>query len=157
MIRNSTFKNIKKALLIIVCIASLLTAVSCFPSDTVLKTKMAKYYEDDSNYCDLSGVVSYMSVHEDGSLRLEIRVQENNDTYGLKPNAESMFMLPSWQSFAEQLEAELSVGDYITITSAPDYFYNGHNRPVARIEKDDKELLSFEDGKNAYLRWVYDF
>ena len=34
------------------------------------------------------------------------------------------------------------------------YFYNGHYLPIVHIEKDEKEYLSFEVGKQNYLKWI---
>lgn len=48
----------------------------------------------------------------------------------------------------------LNVDDVVIITSAPMIFYNGQIPPIVYLEKDGETLISYEEGKAAYLDWI---
>lgn len=112
---------------------------------------MLKYYSNDENYVELTGIVVSANASEYKDYVLLIQITTPEHEFALIPNTqEQEFRLYSNQSIMQQI----TEGDTIKFVSAPMYFYNGHVLPIISIEKQGEVLLSFEEGKENYISWI---
>ncbi len=142
----------RKMILAFICIIISYTLVACDFMNKPLRTKMINYYNDDSNYVALSGVIiniRYLEKSQDTILRIKILTEENAFPCDTE-TSETDFIVIDW---SEKI-CNLNVNDTIDFVSAPSYFYEGHKLPIISIEKDGETLLSFGEGKEIYLNWI---
>lgn len=116
--------------------------------------KMLDYYSDDSNYKELTGIVKNQNIvgRDDNGRLLEIDVIIDKEGFfnASVPIEGCVFELYGLQDIYNSI----FVGDTITFISAPMIFYNGHTPPIVYLEKDGEVLLTFEEGKEAYINWI---
>lgn len=129
-------KNMAAVILLILTLSVLLCG--CY------KDRMLQYYSDDSNYETLE--VTILSINEE-FLKVDFVSENVHVHYTYKPF--ELINVP-------HLCSELSVGDQISIITAPRYFYDNYHIPVVGISKGDKVYLDFETGKQNLLNWVRD-
>lgn len=116
---------------------------------------MLDYYSNDSNYEELTGVIT--SKEYDKRYGLAIDITSNSQTFTLYREVGCEIVKVNWV-FAlyshRYLYDDLSVGDTIVFTSASMVFYNGQLLPIVALEKDGQVLIPFEEGKAAYIDWI---
>ncbi len=141
----------KKILILFLCLSFLFILTSC-DYNKPLRERMLKYYGCDDNYVKLTGEIKSLKHYEESdALYLEISIIDGEDKVDTDfYTGYATFSFENWSKY----QCELAVGDVITFTSAPDYFYDGHTKPIIHLEKDNQVLLSFEEGKNNYLEWI---
>ena len=141
----------KKVLVFLLCIIFVGVIVSC-DVNAPLRRKMLAYYNNDSNYSELTGRIvtaSYSSI--DDILLLEVDILTESHDYPL--NAETgygEFAIVYWSA----QDYHLYENDIIQFSSAPMYFYNGHVLPAVSLHHEEKELLAFAEGKESYIKWI---
>lgn len=141
----------KKISIYFICVLSIFCFASC-DFNAPLRNKMLNYYSQDDKYLELEGTIVSTIIREDyNELFLEVELKREHSKFPCNADTGyNEFVLVFW---SEQ-KYDLNVGDNIIFTSAPMYFYNGHYLPIVHIEKDEKEYLSFEVGKQNYLKWI---
>lgn len=143
-----TARNMKKSLIIPCVICFLMPLLFCLTSclSDMYRKRMLDYYEDDSVYVELTGVVK-----EKGSFNnLTIEVTNSSADFYMYSMEIGDFMLYSNAEILVNIEEN----DTIVFISAPQQFYDGHIWPIVALKKGEQELLSFEEGKNSYLKWI---
>ena len=143
----------KKDSVSLFCLFLILILSAC-DFNAPLRNKMLDFYNQNSNYVQLTGVVMKMECLEElDQLRIGVKIlTENHSFSSVVENEYVDFVIVNWSvnSF------ELKINDTIDFTSAPFYFYNGHIYPIVEIKKDGQEYLSFHEGKDNYLKWIND-
>jgi len=144
-----------KKLISFLLIFVILFLSSCDVFDGKMRRHMVEYYSNDEHYAELSGTVA--SIHEDPyleELKLYISglqvLTEIHDFPVYKTTDQEIFTIVNYKD----LSFNINVGDEIVFTSAPGSFYNGHNKPIVELKRGGDVLLTFEDGKAAYLDWI---
>jgi hypothetical protein len=117
-----------------------------------LRNKMVDYYSKNESYSVLQGKVSSVKIQEDiREIHIMVDILTPGHDFPLIPRTNlGEFVIVDYTVE----ETSISVGDEIEFTSAPMYFYNGHDLPVVSLRIGDTEILSFEEGKERYLSWV---
>lgn len=85
-----------------------------------------------------------------------VEISFDKEEYSFPYNASTgygEFVLVHWSS----KQYSLQENDRILFTSAPDFFYNGHNLPLVHIEKEGITLLTYTEGKKDYLSWINEY
>lgn len=147
--KRTTILGITVAIVIaisIVILIWLLFSASCI-SDTYRK-RMLEYYADDNVYVQLTGEVIEKDTYSSAILKIKITLFDSD--FNLYGQDSDYFML---YSNIEILDS-VYIGDIIEFTSAPRIFYDGQKFPILSLSKDGQELLSFEEGKSNYLKWI---
>lgn len=136
----------KRFIVLFTILSVLFCMTSCeLISGSSLKRKMVDYYSNDENYVVLEGTI--ISLNKD---LIEIKYTNNFDfSYNLETGYGEFIII----DFSEQ-NYDLKIGDTIVFSSAPKYFYNGQRLPIVSIEKDNKTIMSFEEGKSKYMSWI---
>lgn len=116
--------------------------LSCYPALENLKSKMIDKYTNDKNYVTLFG-----EIIESNDNNVEIKCEELTN-YIHYAKERYYFYIYSEQTI------DLSVGDQIEFATVPFHFYDGQKLPIVELKKDDKTLLSFEEGKKNLINWV---
>ena len=134
----------------LITFGTLLSTCSCNMSAPVYN-EMLEYYSDETHYEVLTG---------------EIARIENNDLISLEITSHSPHFTSQVigtirfriynidESIKSTIVQNLSIGDIITITSAPRYFYSSHDFPILSIQKNNLSLLDFDEGKSSLLEWI---
>ncbi len=143
----------RKVLCIIICILSIVLP-SC-EMNAPLRNKMTEYYSQDENYMQLEGrIVGTQYIESLDHMLVEIVFDK--EKYDFPYNASTgygEFVLVHWSS----KQYSLQENDRILFTSAPGFFYNGHNLPLVHIEKEGITLLTYTEGKKDYLSWINEY
>lgn len=131
-------------------IFSLCLIMMLFGCDILMSNKnMLNYYSDDSNYETITCIiVSKRLSNYPNSIVVDIQAENSSftpDYYGY-----NLFHF----YFDTEIYDLLNVDDVVIITSAPMIFYNGQIPPIVYLEKDGETLISYEEGKAAYLDWI---
>lgn len=125
------------------CLIPLIMACDC---NGPYRKRMLNYYSNDSNYAELNGTI--VQIQNDHTLEIKILTEGHNfPTYN-----EGYQVFGLYTSSVN--DYDITEGDNITFISAPDYFYDGHQLPIVALSKSEEQYLSFESGKNEYLRWI---
>lgn len=133
---------IKKLLLLFIfSVITLFAACDIFMSNK----NIIKYYSDDSNYETIECVLVAKDTETENTIIVDIQTKDSSYT----PDHYQYYCFHFY--FDTEIFDQLNTGDIITITSAPMTFYNGHLLPIIALEKDGETLISFEEGKAAYL------
>ena len=115
---------------------------------------MFDYYSQNENYSELVGKIRGLQYYEkNDTLIIEVEVEsssKNDECLYKTPIGYVEFKLVYWSTYGFNLE----INDTITFTSAPMNFYYLYTLPIVRIEKDGIEYLSFNEGKDIWLRWI---
>lgn len=101
---------------------------------------LAGYYSDRNNYDKLNVEVSYIYQNDD-NIFLTL-ITDNSNYYGSFVLDDKNAQAAIRNGFFE----EVSVGNKITIYSAPGYFGDGYSYPIVGIEKNEKIYLDFDTG-----------
>ena len=136
----------KKILSLLLCFC-VLFSTACSMIDAPSTKKMIKYYSDDSNYEEVTGIVKEKLDSE------EMKVMVTTEWHHYRSDTESRYIRFTLLSHSA-LSEYINVGDEITLISAPKYFYDGQTLPIIALKKDGEVLLSFEEGKADYLAWI---
>jgi len=139
----------KKTTLLLLVFISMLTLYSC-DYNAPLRRKMIGYYTQDDVYVHLSGTVVSIEEQDDWTLVIIDILTENHGFSLNTATGYGEFVIISGNT----LVVSLCVGDVIEFTSAPFYFYSGHRWPIVALRRNGEELLSFEQGRIDYLRWI---
>ena len=131
----------KKFAILISLLVVFLTGCSLLNQRLVIK--MIEKYSDDQNYVTLTG-----EVIEFDRNYVVIKCEELNDYLSYEDE------FCEYSIYSVEL-LELEVGDEIKFTTVPFHFYNGHLLPIVELRIDENLLLSFEDGKENLIDWVY--
>ena len=144
-----------KKLISFLLIFVILFLSSCDVFGEKKRRRMVEYYSNDEHYAELSGTV--VSINEDPykeELELYINnlqvLSEIHDFPDYEDTYEENFCLV----YYKEISFDINMGDEIVFTSAPGSFYNGHNKPIVALKRGEEILLTFEDGKEAYLDWI---
>ena len=141
----------KKILVLSFCLFCIFYHISC-DFNAPLRNKMLNYYSNEENYVELQGEIKAIEYKSElDELFLEIDLIGDKHNFPLNEETSyGEFVLVYWSSY----EFSLQENDIITFVSAPMYFYNGHNLPVVRLEKEEEEHLAFSEGHISYLEWI---
>lgn len=141
----------RKTTVLLVCILVVIFCNAC-DINAPLRNKMVAYYSQDKNYFELSGTVKSVEYREDiDELFIEMDILTDEHHFPLNGDGYGEFTVVNWSKLSFHLE----INDTIALTSAPDYFYNGHILPIVSVKKGDDEYLSFAKGKANYLSWIH--
>ena len=136
----------KKILSLLLCFC-VLFSTACSMIDAPSTKKMIKYYSDDSNYEEVTGIVK---EKRDSEYIIVMITTEYHTYYSDTESHYIRFTLWSHSALTEHI----NVGDEITLISSSMRFYASHTLPIIALKKDGEVLLSFEEGKAGYLAWI---
>lgn len=117
-----------------------------------LRNKMLKYYQDDSHYVTISGIIKKIDYNQETDqlkLGIEIITKEHSFSNDVEFGYAG-FVIVNYSLF----DFELAVGDNVDFTSANARLYNGHRYPILSVKKEENLYLSFQEGKENYLNWI---
>ena len=144
-----------KKLISFLLIFVMLFLSSCDVFGEKKRRRMVEYFSNDEYYAELSGTVA--SIRESPyseELVLYINnlqvLTEIHDFPDYEDTYEEKFCLV----YYKEISFDINVGDEIVFTSAHMHFYNGHCLPIVELKRGEDVLLTFEDGKAAYLDWI---
>ena len=117
-----------------------------------LQDQMIDYYIKRKNYITLTlKVVSVEYKENKNSVYITFDIDESTDSeYQLE--SEKTFVLV-YQDRYDELNIESN--DILTITTAPQKYYNKHVLPILSLHKDSCEMVSLKNGTNNYIAWIY--
>ncbi len=119
--------------------------------DKMYQNRMVDYYSDDNNYVELTGnVIERVKSGEEYTNVLTIKVTSSGDDFYMYGSDTGDFCL----YFNQELLDGIFEGDTIIFKSAPRIFYDGQKYPIVSLNKEGKELLTFQEGKDSYIEWI---
>ena len=138
-----------KKLISFLLIFVILFLSSCDVFGEKKRRRMVEYYSNDEHYAELSGTVASIEAPYIRVNNIQV-LTEIHDFPVYKTTDQEKFTIVCYKD----LSFNINVGDEIVFTSAPGSFYNGHNKPIVELKRGEDVLLTFEDGKAAYLDWI---
>ena len=135
---------LRKAVMIIM-VPIVLVVTFLLPSCVVSQVQRAQYLSDPSNYISITGVVKVIDYSDDKKTLYILF-----DT--TKPKLDStLFVLDGSNLLIAQnngIDSLLQVGDEIELITAPKYFWDGYEYPIAALESNGIVFLDFATGFN---------
>ena len=138
-----------KKLISFLLIFVMLFLSSCDVFGEKMRRHMVEYYSNDEHYAELSGTVASIEAPYIRVNNIQV-LTEIHDFPIYKTTDQEIFTIVNYKD----LSFNINVGDEIVFTSAPMCFYNGHRLPIVELKRGEDVLLTFEDGKAAYLDWI---
>ena len=108
-----------------------------------------KYYADKSNFITGEAIVENIIYdEEDNEIILWLHeIDEAYQTGNFKIKGENTQLV-----LERGILEKLKIGDVITFTSAPRFFYDGYFMPVVAITVSGEDLLDFEEGHKNLMQ-----
>lgn len=137
----------KKAILVLYSLCLLVFSTSCTTG------KMKEYYSQQSNYVNVTGILTHISYNEDrtaiylGFSNLSPQFDDNN--FKIVGNN-----LPIVQR--NGIDEKIKIGDQVNFVTAARYFGDGYVMPIVEISVNEEKLLSFDEGFANFLKWLDD-
>ena len=139
------------------------TFVSCLIlSSCGDKEKMLKAYNNDKNYYEFRGVISFFEkeTHNNGNfLNFSSVTKKDDNNNEVEVDMRNEFHGNDFLIYAKNTEKVWNdlnpfIGQEIFFVSCPIIFHHGYFPPIVQITYDDVEILSFKEGKEALLESV---
>ena len=138
-----------KKLISFLLIFVMLFLSSCDVFGEKKRRRMVEYYANDEHYAEWSGTGASIEAPYIRVNNIQV-LTEIHDFPIYKTTDQEIFTIVNYKD----ISFNINVGDEIVFTSAPGSFYNGHNKPIVELKRGEDVLLTFEDGKAAYLDWI---
>lgn len=138
-----------KKLISFLLIFVMLFLSSCDVFGEKKRRRMVEYFSNDEHYAELSGTVASIEAPYIRVNNIQV-LTEIHDFPIYKTTDQEIFAIVNYKD----LSFNINVGDEIVFTSAHMHFYNGHRLPIVELKRGEDVLLTFEDGKAAYLDWI---
>lgn len=112
---------------------------------------MRKYYAEEENYVNASGIVTHFSYNEDKSalyLAFSDLSPEFSDN-SFKIVGDNLTIVQE-----KGIDEKIKIGDSVDFITAGRYFGDGYVMPIVGISSAGETLLTFEDGVANLLAWL---
>ena len=135
---------LRKAVMIIM-VPIVLSVAFLLQSCVVSQVQRAQYLADQSNYSTINGIVAKISYSDDKS-QLFISL----DGINLKLDGNCFVLDGNNLNIVQNngIDSMLHVGDEIELITAPKYFWDGYEYPIAALESNGIVFLDFATGFN---------
>ena len=126
------------------------------------KEKMLEAYNNDKNYYEYRGVISFFEkeTHDNGNfLNFSSVTKKDDNNNEVEVDMRNEFHGNDFLIYAKNTEKVWNdlnpfIGQEIFFVSCPIIFHHGYFPPIVQITYDDVEILSFKEGKEALLESV---
>ncbi len=110
-----------------------------------------KYYSNQENYINATGIVSHIKYGEDNkSLYLGFsELSPVLDDTNFKIVGKNLLIVQE-----KGIDQKISLGDKVEFITAPKYFGDGYIMPIVALSVNGEVLLEFEEGYNNLIEWL---